>query len=132
RGFLESRALAYERRTFQGRVEYRVAPSAKLPDGYGVGAILVIGDSRDLSEGEIVHLGHPLVRAAIQEAREATARPFAVALVAPNGDVPGLLLSLAGRHGRLVVTKVSYRGIEPVDHLLTTACLEGSEEPLGT
>ena len=40
--------------------------------------------------------------------------------------------ALAGRRGRLVVTRASYRGIERVDNLLVTAVLDGEDDPLPT
>ena len=40
--------------------------------------------------------------------------------------------ALAGRRGRLVVTRASYRGIERVDNLLVTAVLDGDNDPLPT
>ena len=113
-----------------GRVEYRVQPSGSLPDGYRDGFVAIIGDSRDLSEGEVLHVGHPVVQAAIEDARRATADPFRVTFGPLNGSAPDDLRPLAGRRGRLVVTKASYRGIEPMDNLLTTAVMEGSEDPL--
>ncbi len=65
-------------RSSSGRVEYRVQPSASLPDGYRDGFVAIIGDSRDISEGEVLHVGHPVVQAAIEDARRATASPFRV------------------------------------------------------
>jgi len=130
RGFLEATAVKYERTPRHGRVEYWMGPSPRLPEGYREGASVVIGDSRDLSDGDLVHLGHPLVRAAIEEAREVTTTRLGVEFVPLNGHLPEALAPLSGCRGRLVVTKVSYRGIEPVDHLLSTVTLKGTDEPL--
>jgi hypothetical protein len=40
------------------------------------------------------------------------------------------LRAFAGRTGQLVVTKLSCRGFEPVDHILVTIVLAGETEPL--
>jgi superfamily II DNA or RNA helicase len=132
KAFLDSSGTPYERSQLLGRVEYRVQPSASLPNGYREGFVAIIGDSRDISEGEALHVGHPVVQAAIEDARSATASPFRVVFTPPNGSVPDDLRPLVGRRGRLVVTKASYRGIEPLDTLLTTAIMEDSEDPLGS
>jgi hypothetical protein len=131
KAFFDSSETPYERSQLPGRVEYRVQPSASLPNGYREGFVAIIGDSRDISEGEALHVGHPVVQAAIEDARRATASPFRVVFRPLNGSMPDDLRPLVGRRGRLVVTKASYRGIEPLDTLLTTAVMEDSEDPLG-
>ncbi|MBI2206572.1 MAG: hypothetical protein HYU41_22285 [Candidatus Rokubacteria bacterium] len=130
RGFLEALDVRFDRSEAPGRVVYRIARSAVLPEGYRDGPEVVIGDARDLREGDVLHLGHPLLHAAVEEARRATQSVFTVELVAETGAPRAALAPLVGRRGRLVVTKIAYRGIEPVDHLLTTALLEGEVMPL--
>src|SRR4051812_15874669 len=56
-------------RQLAGRVEYRIQPSALMPGGYQDSVLAIIGDSRDIREGEVLHLGHPVVQAAIEDAR---------------------------------------------------------------
>jgi adenine-specific DNA-methyltransferase len=127
--FLDSSGASYERSQQPGWVEYRIQPSGAMPDGYREGFVAVIGDSREISEGEALHVGHPVIQAAIDDARRGTSAPMRVVFGPLNGAT-GAVSALAGRRGRLVVTKVSYRGIEPADSLLTTAVLDGSSEPL--
>src|SRR5262249_35826997 len=89
----------------------------------------LIGHAQDLSEGEPLHSGHPLVRAAVEEVRKTSSGPLAEVELG-EGVLPQCLAPHVGRRGRLVVTKVAYRGLEPVDHLLVTAVLEGENTPL--
>jgi hypothetical protein len=128
--FLDSSGTIYERSQVPGRVEYRIQPSPALPEGYRDGFVGMIGDSRDLSEGEILHVSHPVLQAAIEDARRATSTPLRVTLIPPNGSLPAEVQYLAGRHGRVVVTKAAYRGIEPADNLLTTAVMKDGTDPL--
>jgi hypothetical protein len=129
RGYLAAADVPHTRTEGEGVVRYRIGPSARLPAGYADGAVVRAGGS-DAEEGEILHLGHPLVAAAVREAREACGALRRVRFSAPEGDWPEALRPLVGRRGRLVWTRVAYRGLEPVDHLLAVAVLEGDEEPL--
>jgi hypothetical protein len=128
--FLKAIDADFERSESSGRIFYRIFPSPHLPDRYREGGTFLIGHARDLSEGEPLHAGHPLVPAAVDEARRATSRPLAVELGPGNSGLPECLIPQVGRRGRLVVTKVAYRGIESVDHLLVTALLEHDDTPV--
>jgi adenine-specific DNA-methyltransferase len=130
KAFLDGSRIQYERLQISGRVEYRIQPSTSLPDGYRGGLVAIIGDSRDIREGEVLHVGHPVVQAAIEDARRATSSPFRAVFGPINRSVPNDLRQLVGRRGRLVVTKAAYRGIEPVDNLVVTAIMEDSKDPL--
>jgi hypothetical protein len=129
-GFLEALGVDFERTESSGRIIYQILPSLALPDGYRDGGTFLIGHAHDLSEGEPLHPGHAFVRAAVDEARRATSQPLTVELCPGNEGLPQCLTPLVGRRGRLVVTKVAYRGLEPVDHLLVTALLEHHDTPL--
>ncbi|HTV01760.1 MAG TPA: hypothetical protein VMF13_14530, partial [Luteitalea sp.] len=97
--------------------------------GYQGGFLGVVGDSRDLAEGESLHVGHAVVQAAIDAVR----RPDTVqgrVVFALDASAPAEAQPLAGRRGRMAVTRVAHRGIERVDSILTTACLDGEVDPL--
>lgn len=126
RAYLDDAGVSYDREHQTGRVAYRVQPSASLPEGYREGFIASVGDSRSISEGEALHLGHVVVQAAVEAARRATDAPFNVVFEAASEDVNGL----TGQRGSLVVTRASYRGIERVDNLLITAVLDADDDPL--
>lgn len=130
--FLEGARVEHSRSQLAGRVEYQIQPSSLLPEGYRDGLVAIIGDSRDIREGEVLHVGHPVVQSAIEDSRRETSDPMRVVFGPISGASRDELQQLVGRRGRLVVTKTSYRGIEPVDNLLTIAIMEGDEEPLSS
>jgi superfamily II DNA or RNA helicase len=130
-GFFKSVAAACERTESSGHIAYRIRCSSVLPEACRNGGTFLIGHAQDLSQGEPLHAGHPLVRAAVEQARKATSGPLAeVELGLPEGASHEFLAPYVGQRGRLVVTKVAYHGLEPVDHLLVTAVLEGKNTPL--
>ena len=77
------------------------------------GQVLAIGPAGDLEHVEQLSLGHPLLAAALSEARAGAAGICEVRIQseAQSGC------------GRLIVTKVSYRGFEPVEKLILTGLL---------
>ncbi len=129
RSYFDGAGISYVREQQSGRVAYQVQPSAALPEGYRQGFVAGVGDSRDIAEGEALHVGHAVVQAAVEAARRATNAPFHVVFEA-GAKTPEDVRALAGRRGRLVVTRASYRGIEGVDNLLVTAVLDGENDPL--
>jgi adenine-specific DNA-methyltransferase len=129
-GFLEAIGAGFERSDADGRIVYRLWPSERLPVECRDGGLYVIGHARDLSEGEPLHPGHALLRAAVEEARAVTAEPLCVEFVADGRELPACVKPLLGRAGKLVVTRLSYRGLEAVDHLLATGLLEHELTPL--
>jgi hypothetical protein len=68
-GYLAARGVAYRRFEQDGRVVFEVAPGAALPAEVGEGRRFATGDARGLSDAEPLNLVHPLVRAAIADAR---------------------------------------------------------------
>ena len=86
------------------RVAYQVQPSADLPEGYREGFVAGVGDSRNIDEGEALHVGHAVVQAAVEAAQRATNGPFQVVFEA-DAKTPEDVRALAGRRGRLVVTR---------------------------
>ncbi len=129
RTWLDDEGVAYERDEQPGRVGYRVQSHAALPDGYRDGFVAIVGDARAISEGEALHVGHPVVQAAIDAARRATDSPLHVVFEADTGPADDVR-ALVGRRGRLVVTRAAYRGIERVDNLMFTAVVDGDDDPL--
>ncbi|MGH8636397.1 MAG: helicase-related protein [Burkholderiales bacterium] len=129
-GFLTAIGVPFERSEAPGRVVLHLPPASRLPADYRNGGEVVIGDTRDLRDGDVLHPAHSLVRAAIDEARAASGKPFRVRFGGPGESLPDSLAGLQGRRGHLAVTKIAYRGIESVDHLVTTALLEGAIDPL--
>jgi hypothetical protein len=129
--YFDGAGISYVREQQPGRVAYQVQPSVSLPEGYREGFVASVGDSRNISEGEALHVGHTVVQAAVEAARRATDAPLSAVFEA-DSHWPDEVRALQGHRGRLVVTRVSYRGIERMDNLLVTAVLDGENDPLPT
>jgi Helicase conserved C-terminal domain/SNF2-related domain len=122
-GYLAARAVDYRRSYEAGRVVFDIAPGAELAAEIGTGRRFVTGDARGLTDSEQLNLAHPLVRAAIAEAR---AWPGgSVELLLPP-DAALELVALAGKGGVLAVALVDYAGFEPVQRLIASGVVNGS------
>lgn len=127
-GYLDAKGIGYVREPREGYLRLTLEPSEALPEGFHHGAQLAIGNSRGAeASDDPMHLGHAVLRAACDEAREATADTLKVRLRTRSDSSPDVL-ALRGRRGRLVLTKLSHRGFEAVDRLVPTAILEASGE----
>ena len=122
--YLAAIGARYRREEEAGRLRLFVEPCAALPAPFAEGVTAVIGDAQGLTDVEPLHLGHALVRAAVEEAREATASRFAVRVAVPAS------VSLGGRRGRLRLVKVRGEGFEPGEGLVPVVLLEGEVAPL--
>lgn len=122
-GYLSAIGATYERSPAVGGAQLVVAACERLPIELRAGFVAHLGDARTADGAELLHTGHPLVRAAVEEARAGTAATLAVRLRVPAG-------MSAGVRGRLRLVKVHYTGYEPVERLVTVALLEGLPSPL--
>src|SRR5437867_3145912 len=113
--FTAARGVGYRRSENAGRVVFDVAPGAALPAEVGEGRRFATGDPRALTDAEALNLAHPLVRAAIADARRWPGGP--VALLLPPDASPDLA-ALAGSAGIIGVVLVDYSGFEPVQRLV--------------
>jgi len=86
------------------------------------GRRFVIGSAKGLEGVESLHLGHPLVAAAVADARRPEDRPQAVRVDIADAS-PGLR-AVHTKRGRLVVARVGYAGFEPVDRLVALAATD--------
>ena len=96
-GYLTARGVAYRRSDEAGRVVFDVAPGAALPVEVGDGRRFATGDARALTDAESLNLVHPLVRAAIAQARTWSGGG-SVTLQLPPDSSPDLA-ALAGKSG---------------------------------
>jgi superfamily II DNA or RNA helicase len=128
-GFLEATDVRFSRTESAGHIVFQIEPHPELPSGYREGTSLFIGSLRNSPAGEPFQPGHPVFAAAVGEACAATQKPRHV-VWRLGDDEPGALPELIGLRGQLVVTKLSFRGFEPVDRLLVTVLLEGTTEAL--
>jgi adenine-specific DNA-methyltransferase len=127
-GYLDAIGVDYERQPGEERSHLRIDASPLLPEGCREGLTLTIGHADQMGDADPLHLGHPLIAAAVAEARQATAESQRVRLcLDPKLNA---LASYQGRRGRLQVTKVTYQGFEPEQRLLVTALLEGDHDAI--
>jgi hypothetical protein len=97
-----------------------------LPAPLRAGLSVVIGA---VTGKESLHLGHPLVLAALAEARSACSGGMVVRATVPEDAAPSLV-ALRGCRGRLGVVKARYEGFEAVEHLLVVVVVEGRDAPV--
>src|SRR5439155_25882624 len=96
---------------------------AALPAEVGQGRRFATGDPRVTTDAEPLNLVHPLVRAAIANARKWTGGP--VVLLLPTDPSPDLAV-LAGNVGALRVVLIDYAGFEPVQRVVAAAVVDGA------
>ncbi len=116
-GYLEALGVGCEREAADEGARLRIAAHPRLPEACREGLEVLVGDARG-REGQPLHLGHPLIEAAVAEAREATARPFKLRIATDDE-------ALRGRSGQLRLVRIRHRGFETVEHVLPIAVLDG-------
>ena len=116
RGYLEASGIDHEVVEEEGRRLLRVHPSPVLPEALREGVTVIVGGAVRDDKMDPLHPAHPLVDAAVEEARRAVAQCRGVRLsrsaAAPKG------------RGRLVVEKVRHTGFEVAEQLVAVAVLE--------
>ncbi|MBA3541648.1 MAG: hypothetical protein H0T79_18685, partial [Deltaproteobacteria bacterium] len=124
-GYLEASEIAYRIDRDPGGTVLTVEPSPRLPEGMRC----LIGGPVAGSPLTPLHLGHPLVSAALAEARAAgSAREFVLQITAGSPET----LPLRGRRGRVRVVRALYRGFEAIDRIVPVGLLDGDDAPLST
>jgi ERCC4-related helicase len=126
-GYLKACSIPYDRVADNGHVKLQIEASPRLPEGFETGGTVLVGRAKDLADADPLYPSHPLVHAAVQEARAASEHRFRVAWRVAEGAPAGLG---KGHRGRLVLTRVRYNGFERVDRLIPTVLLEGEISPL--
>ena len=128
RSYLDAIHVPYDRESRDQLTIYKIGPSEALPEGLREGVTVAIGGTEGLEDADPVHLGHPLVTAALEEARSVTKHSFRLQVSVPDDDDG--LQALRGRVGRLVLAKVRYDGFEASESLMPAMLLDGEPEPL--
>ena len=128
-GYLEAIGVEYERTESGGRILFHLQAHRCLPAQYSDGVSVFVGPFVEDIDAEPFQPAHPLFIAAVGEARAATTHERHVVWCVPD-NASSQLKALEGRSGKLVVTRVSCKGFEPVDRLIVTVLLEGDQESL--
>jgi adenine-specific DNA-methyltransferase len=128
-GYLRACAIPHRRVAENGHVRFDVEPSDQLPEGWREGASLAVGEVQDAGDAGPLHLAHPLVRAAVEEARAASQKRFCVAWTL-DASAPQRLRQAKGKRGRLALSLVRYEGFERVERLLPVVVMEDDAAPL--
>lgn len=118
RGYLESAGIEHELMKDDGRRLLRVGSSLLLPGSIREGVTVILGGASRDDRVEPLHVAHPLVEAAVEDARRATSRRLAVRLSRDGQS------GLPRGRGRLVVEKVHHAGFEVVEQLVSVAVIE--------
>ncbi len=119
REYLRGEGIAYQEQSALLTVPAHPA----LPPELAEGTRAAIGQAETV---ESLHLGHPLVVAAVARARTLELSP-PVAIELPEG-APTSLIDRRGSAGRLTGLLVRHEGLEPVDRLIAVAVFEGESE----
>ncbi len=127
-GFLLALDVPHHRIAADGNIRFELPASQRLPDGWRDGGVVAIGEARNLEDADALHLGHPLVQAAVREARDAARTQAPVAWILDK-SAPLELLAQKGKRGRLILVRIRYEGFERVDRLIPVALLEGEVSP---
>jgi superfamily II DNA or RNA helicase len=120
--YLEARGLVHARRVSDGAEFLEVPVQSGLPTALQGGVSVVLGASK---EHVSLHTNHPLVLAAIDDARQGAWSGRARVTLA--SDAPAGLVAHSGKAGRLRLLKVAFDGFEPMDLLVPVLVLEGDE-----
>jgi adenine-specific DNA-methyltransferase len=101
-----------------------VAPDPTLPAPLAAGLACVLGAAPAASALSSLHLGHPLIVAAVAAARAEVRGQLRLRL-------PAVDTAHRGRRGRLRVVRITQRGFDTSERLRCVALLEGLAAPLG-
>lgn len=124
--YLDAKNVSWGGAERAGRRVIHIQASRALPKPLAGGVSVALGPARNLGDTESLHLAHPLVVAAVEEARTAGGGHFRVRFDLAV-DAPEALRRKLGRRGRLALTRVTNAGFEREDRLFATAVFEDAE-----
>ena len=116
-GYLQAHGVPHTMTQHVSRKRLKIPASPRL---------VAMGRAEGLQDGESLHVAHPLVLAALDEARASGQGTFSVRFRLTE-NAPEVLRDRSGARGRLALTRVSYRGFEREDRLVATAVFEDAE-----
>jgi predicted nucleic acid-binding Zn-ribbon protein len=125
-GYFEAADIPYELGETGVRRSISVPASSRLPEPLSSGVAVALGAAHDLEEVESLHAAHPLIEAAVAEARASGAGHFSLRFRLSE-DAPEVLKLRRCSRGRLALTRIEHRGFEREDRLKVTAVFENAE-----
>lgn len=121
--YLRANGIDHAAEVHEGRRLIRIPACERLPGGLAEGLSVAAGHADALDGVDALHVTHPLVRAAVADARRSGSGTFSVRFRL-TAQAPEVLLRRRGARGRLALSRISYRGFEPEDRLVATAVFE--------
>ena len=123
--YLRANGIDHATEVHKRRRLIRISASERLPGALSEGLSVAAGHADALEEVDALHVAHPLVRAAIDDARRSGSGTFSVRFRL-TAQAPEVLEQRRGSRGRLALSRISYRGFEREDRLVATAVFEDS------
>ena len=124
--YLDAQGIAWGESERAGRRLLHFGASSRLPVPFAEGGSVVLGGALGLAGADPLHVGHPLVQAAVASAREDCAGQYRVRFRL-NATAPKALRTRRGSRGRLALTRIRYEGFEPEERLRVTAVFDDAE-----
>ena len=124
-GFLDGAHIPWGEGERDGRSMLHIGAHQSLPDPFQGGVSVALGASRRLEDVDSLHLAHPLVQAAVAEARTHGGSYRVRFELGPAA--PRALHRHRNSRGRLALTRLEYRGFEREDRLRATAVFEDAQ-----
>lgn len=125
--FLDAAAIPYALERDERGVTVDIEAHASLPVAHREGVRMRVGDGVP-EQGEPLHVGHALVRAALEESRAATVGRQRVSIGVGLLDEDDA--AKPGVTGRIAVLRMQALGFEPVTELLPVVLLDDRAAPL--
>ena len=123
--YLRANRIDHATEVHEGRRLIRIPAAERLPGALSAGLSVAAGHADALEQVDALHVAHPLVRAAIDDARRRGSGTFSVRFRL-TAQAPEVLKQRRGSRGRLALSRMSYRGFEREDRLVATAVFEDS------
>jgi superfamily II DNA or RNA helicase len=124
--YLEANGIPFTLNRAEGVATLSVPPSERLPAPLRAGVTCLVGAAPPDSPVRSLHLGHPLVVAAITDVREAAARERLRLVVSAPARAP----ELRGCSGRARIVRARFHGFETTERLFPLVLVEGTEDPV--
>ncbi len=124
--FLDAESVPWGEGERNGRPLLHFGASSRLPAPFAEGGTVVVGGALGLAGADPLHVGHPLIQAAIAHARCHCSGLYRVRFHL-DATAPAALRKRRGSRGRLALTRIRYDGFEPEERLRATTVFDDGE-----